>query len=127
MNTNELNAPNASELSAPATFWRQDTIAMDSGAYDRTISRLPVPVTEYTVPTGFCPAALEMMNYLEGTAFIFEYGDVLIMTDESLDLTIAGDGTPQDPYGGPRGVFETWDEMEAFLAETWKEIDPDEE
>ena len=41
------------------------------------------------------------------------------MTDESLDLTDGGDGTPENPSRCIRGSFDSWDALERWLeAET---------
>ena len=44
------------------------------------------------------------------------------MTDESLYLTEHGDGSHEAPYGAPRGEFETWEEVEAFLEQVFDEL-----
>jgi hypothetical protein len=47
------------------------------------------------------------------------------MTDESLYLTEHGDGSHEAPYGAPRGEFETWEEVEAFLEQVFDELAED--
>ena len=44
------------------------------------------------------------------------------MTDESLYLTEHGDGSHEAPFGAPRGTFDTWEEVEAFLEQVFDEL-----
>ena len=46
----------------------------------------------------------------------------LVMTDESLYLTEHGDGSHEAPFGAPRGTFDTWEEVEAFLEQVFDEL-----
>lgn len=75
---------------------------------------------ELSLPAGFSKKAQACWDYFEGAAFLFEYKDRLVMTDESLYLTDHGDGY-NEPLGYPRGVFETWDEVETWLEEVYDE------
>ena len=45
---------------------------------------------------------------MEGTIFLFQYQGKLVITDESLDLTINGEC-------GPRWVGDTLEDMETWL------------
>ena len=65
----------------------------------------------YSVPTEFSPKAKAVMDYLDDTAWIFEYKGKLVMTDEGLYLTDFGDGRIK-AWGGPRAEFDSWEEME---------------
>ena len=76
----------------------------------------------YSVPTGFSPKAKAVMDYLDDTAWIFEYKDQLIVTDESLYLTSHGDGTSEAPLGGPRFVCDSWEELEELLELTYQDL-----
>ena len=71
-------------------------------------------------------ADLWLCNYIRenfsGAAYLFEYKGRLVMTDESLYLTEHGDGSYEAPYGAPRGEFETWEEVEAFLEQVFDEL-----
>ena len=64
-------------------------------------------------------------DYFEGAAFLFSYKGHLVMTDESLYLTEHGDGSHEAPFGAPRGTFDSWDEVEAFLEEVYDELKED--
>ena len=39
----------------------------------------------------------------------------MIVTDESLELTSGGDGTPGNPIRCIRGAFDCWEDMERWL------------
>ena len=75
----------------------------------------------YSVPTGFSAKAKAVMDYLDDTAWIFEYKGKLIMTDESLYLTEHGDGSREAPHGFPRDVFDSWEDMEEWLELTYQD------
>ena len=85
---------------------------------------------ELTLPTSFSAEAWACWNYLDGAAFIYEYDGRLVVTDEALDLTAHGDGSRENPIGGPRWVVDSWDELEEKLVETYfclveeEEIEP---
>jgi hypothetical protein len=59
--------------------------------------------------------AWKALNYLDDTAWLFEYQGRLVVTDESLELTTFGNGTQEAPFGGPRWVGDTFAELEAWL------------
>ena len=80
----------------------------------------------YSVPTGFSPKAKAVMDYLDDTAWIFEYKGKLVMTDEGLCLTDYGNGTIEAPYDGPRAEFDSWEEMEEWLELTYQDLVDDE-
>ena len=72
--------------------------------------------------------AWRMLNYLDDTAWLFAYKGRLVVTDESLELTDSGDGTSENPLGGPRWTGDTFEELEAWLEaefEAWLEEKPD--
>ena len=75
----------------------------------------------YDLPSGFSDKAKAAWKYLDGAAFIFEYKDKLVMTDEGLYLTEHGNGTHEAPYGGPRAEFDSWEEMEEWLELVYQE------
>lgn len=68
------------------------------------------------------PDALKALEYFESTAWLFRYKGRLVMTDESLYLTDAGDGRTT-PIGGPRYTANTRKEIETWLADVWQDID----
>lgn len=78
-----------------------------------------------TLPESFSRAARYAWEYLDGCAFAFEYKGRLVITDESLDLSEAGDGTHGNPYGGPRAIFDNWTEVESWLEEIWTRVQMD--
>lgn len=78
-----------------------------------------------TLPESFSRAAKYAWEYLDGCAFAFEYKGRLVITDESLDLSEAGDGTTGNPYGGPRAIFDSWTEAENWLEEIWARVQMD--
>lgn len=80
---------------------------------------------ELTLPTGFSDKAWACWNYFDDTAFLYEYKGHLVVTDESLYLTDHGDGTTAAPFGGPRWVLDSWDELERMLELTYDELAED--
>ena len=101
-------------------YWRPDTaIYFDERPVDRDDPEAARTAIEYGLPTGFSDKAKRFWKYLEGAAFIFSYKGHLVVTDESLDLTDGGDGTPENPIRCIRGSFDDWDALERWLeAET---------
>lgn len=101
-------------------YWRPDTaIYFDERPVDRDDPEAARTAIEYGLPTGFSDKAKRFWKYLEGAAFIFSYKGHLVVTDESLDLTDGGDGTPENPSRCIRGSFDDWDALERWLeAET---------
>ena len=75
----------------------------------------------YTVPAGFSAKAKAAMDYLDGSAFIFEYKGRLVVTDEGLYLTTHGDGSKETPMGFPRTECDSWDEIEKWLELVYQE------
>ena len=80
---------------------------------------------EYSLPTDFSWRAKAAWKYFEGSAFLFEYKGKLVITDESLYLTEHGNGTPEAPFGFPRAVLDSWDEVEEWLDGIWDELAAD--
>lgn len=81
---------------------------------------------EYSLPIQFSEKAKACWDYFSGSAYLFEYKDKLVITDESLYLTAYGDGSLEAPFGFPRGEFDTWEEVEAWLEEVYDELKEDE-
>ena len=77
---------------------------------------------ELALPSEFSDKAKACWEYFKGTAFIFEYKERLVVTDES--LTEHGDGR-NAPYGTPRWICDSWDELEQILEETCNELAED--
>lgn len=101
-------------------YLRPDTRVIGLGGIDRNDPEHEREAVELSLPAGFSEKAHACWDYFEGAAFLFEYKDRLVMTDESLYLTDHGDGY-NEPLGYPRGVFETWDEVETWLEEVYDE------
>ena len=80
---------------------------------------------ELTLPTGLSEKAQACWNYFDGTAFAFEYKDQIVVTDEGLYLTEHGDGTADAPFGGPRWVCDSWEELEQMLEATYDDLKED--
>ena len=76
----------------------------------------------YSVPTEFSDKAKAAMEYLDDTAWIFEYKGKLVMTDESLYLTEHGDGSRENPHGFPRAEFDSWEAMEEWLELVYRDL-----
>ena len=76
---------------------------------------------ELALPDGFSDKVKACWEYFRGSAFIFEYKNRLVVTDESLYLTEHGDGKTT-PYGAPRWECDSWDELEQILEETCDEL-----
>lgn len=66
------------------------------------------------LPDNFSDKAKACWRYLEGSAFIFEYKNRLVVTDEGLYLTAYGDGK-NAPIGFPRWTCDSWEELEQIL------------
>lgn len=107
-------------MNNPFAFLRADTqVLAGNDPTDRNDPDGAAEAIELSVPTGFSDKAKALMDYLDGTAFIFAYKGQLVLTDESLELTEAGDGTHEAPYGGPRMVCDSWEELEKRLEEDY--------
>ncbi len=76
----------------------------------------------YTVPEGFSAKAKAVMDYLDGAAFIFEYKDHIVVTDEGLWLTMHGDGSRENPMGCERWTCDSWEELEECLELTYQDL-----
>ena len=79
------------------------------GAYGATAVALDWPLN-------LSEKAQKTLGYLDGAAFLFHYLGRYVITDESLWLTEFGDGTMESPYGFPRADFDTWEEIDPWLA-----------
>lgn len=72
---------------------------------------------EVPFPDSFSKRAWKVLDYLDGTAFLFFYKGKYVLTDESLYLTEHGDGTADAPYGAPRWTGDTLKALERWLEE----------
>lgn len=104
-------------------FYRMDTMIIPYIVpVDRHDKMAVFEAICFDVPKGFSNKAKAFMEYLDDTAFIFEYKGKLILTDESLYLTAYGDGI-NDPIGGPRWEGYSWDELEKWLEMNYDEME----
>ena len=104
-------------------FWREDTrIIKRTDPRDLPVDRNDPDgakeAIELAFPDGLNWKAKETLNYLDGTAVCYEYKGKLVVTDESLELTAYGDGI-HEAIGFPRGEFDTWEELEAWLTDCY--------
>ncbi|MCM1506627.1 MAG: hypothetical protein NC177_05765 [Ruminococcus flavefaciens] len=86
---------------------------------DRTNEKTAVRLS---LPDNFSEKAKACWKYFMGAAFIFEYKEHLVITDEGLYLTEHGDGTHGNPIGFPRWVCDSWEEFEKILEETYDDL-----
>ena len=102
-------------------FWREDTCITYCGEapVDRNNPEKASTAIELAFPTGFSKEAKAVLDYLEGTAFLYEYDGRLVVTDESLELTLHAD---RRSCGAPRWVVDSWEELEQILEENYKEL-----
>ena len=63
----------------------------------------------------FSPKALACVRDFEGSMYLYRYKGKFVLTDESLYLTDHGDGSHEAPYGGPRYICDTMEEVESWL------------
>lgn len=80
---------------------------------------------ELTLPTGLSEKAQKCWDYFDGTAFAYEYVGRLVVTDEALDLAEFGDGSHEAPFGAPRWICDSWEELEKILEETYDDLEAD--
>ena len=108
-------------------FMRNDTQVTFCGErpIDRNDPEGAEAAIELTLPTGFSEKAQACWDYFDGTAFLYEYKDRLVVTDESLYLTSHGDGSAEAPLGFPRWECDSWDELERILEQTYDELRDD--
>ena len=109
-------------------FLREDNKVIFCGEYpvDRNDPDAAEDAIELTLPESLSEKAKACWDYFEGAAFAFEYKGRLVLTDEALELTEAGNGSMGNPWGAPRGIFESWDEVETWLEEVYDELKEDE-
>ena len=92
--------------------WRE--IDLEERPVDRNDPEAAATAVALAFPHELSDNAWRMLNYLDGTAFLFAYKGQLVVTDESLDLTECGDGA-ESPVGGPRWVGDSFQQLEAWL------------
>ena len=109
-------------------FYREDTriLLSEEPPVDRNDPEGAKTAIELDLPEGFSDKAKACWEYLEGAAAIFLYRGKLVLTDEALELTDAGDGSWENPCGGPRWVGSSWEGLERFLETVYDELQEDE-
>ena len=112
------------EWRAASRFARNDVYTTSLGGLpeDANDPEGAAGAVELTLPERFSEKAWALWEYLDDTAFLYEYKGRLVMTDESLDLTVHGDGSRSAPLGGPRFVCESWEELEAAMEVAYDEL-----
>ena len=108
-------------------FLRTDNHITFCGEYpiDRNNPEQAATAIELTLPTGLSAKAWKCWDYFDGTAFAYEYQGRLVVTDEALELTEYGDGSHEAPFGAPRWVCDSWEELEQILEETYDDLKED--
>ena len=66
-------------------------------------------------PETFSDRARMALRYFDDTIYLFSYDGKLVATDESMELTEYGDGSPDSPIGCPRWEGDSLDQLEAWL------------
>ncbi len=92
---------------------------------DRNNPEQAATAIELSLPTGLSAKAWKCWDYFDGTAFAYEYQGRLVVTDEVLELTEYGDGSHEAPFGAPRWVCDSWEELEQILEETYDDLKED--
>lgn len=82
---------------------------------------LYLPFDKISSPV-FSDKAKKVIRYFDGTAFLFIYKGQLVLTDESLYLTDAGDGTMESPIGFPRWTGSSVNELNEWFETVYSEL-----
>ena len=109
-------------------FLRDDNRVTFCGEYpvDRNDPDAAEDAIELTLPEGLSEKAKACWDYFDGAAFAYEYKGRLVITDEALELTEAGDRSMGNPWGAPRWTVDSWEELEQILEEVYDELKEDE-
>jgi len=94
-------------------------------AIDRNDPEHAKTAIELEWPETFSRRAKMVIRYFEGTMFPFLYNDHIVVTDESLELTAFGDGSPEAPFGFPRYEDNDLRGVELWLEECADQFDDD--
>ena len=70
---------------------------------------------ELQFPKTFSARAWRVIRYMEGALYLYSYKGKFVTTDESLELTEYGDGTKESPYGCPRWIGDSLEDLEWWL------------
>ncbi len=82
---------------------------------DRSDPTAEKTAIELQFPSTFSARAWRVIRYLSGAIYLYSYKGRYVATDESLELSKYGDGTPGSPYGYPRWVGDSLEELEWWL------------
>ena len=94
-------------------------------AIDRNDPEHAKTAIELEWPETFSRRAKMVIRYFEGTMFPFLYNDHIVVTDESLELTAFGDGSPEAPFGFPRYEDNDLRGVELWLEDCADQFDND--
>ena len=94
-------------------------------AIDRNDPEHAKTAIELEWPETFSRRAKMVIRYFEGTMFLFWYNDHAVVTDESLELTAFGDGSPEAPFGFPRYEDNDLRGVELWLEDCADQFDND--
>ena len=92
---------------------------------DRNDPQAAKTAIEIRFPGTFCDRAWKVIRYFDGAMFLYAYKGKFVVTDESLYLTDHGDGSREAPYGGPRWIGDSLDDLEQWLLCIADEYDAD--
>lgn len=87
----------------------------ENPAIDRNDPLAAATAIELRFPRTFSEKAWRVIRYFEGGMYLYSYKGKFVATDESLELTECGDGSHENPYGAPRFVCDTLDDLETVL------------
>ena len=74
-----------------------------------------ITAVELRFPDTFSARARRVIRYMEGAMFLYSYKGKFVVTDESLCLSIYGNGTREAPFAGPRWVGGSLERLEQWL------------
>ena len=93
-------------------------------AVDRNDAEAAVTAIELRFPSTFSERAWKVITYFRGAMYLYSYKGKFVVTDESLYLTDHGDGSQEAPYGGPRWIGDSLEELEDWLLRIADDHDP---
>lgn len=92
-------------------------------AVDMNDQEAAVTAVELQFPDTFSPRAWRVIRYMEGVIYLYSYKGKFVATDESLCLTVYGNGTLEAPYAFPRWIGNSLEELEQWLESVADEYD----
>lgn len=111
---------------AAGPFFRPDVkVLPDYEPVDRNDPESEKTAVRLSLPTNFSTKAQALWLYLDDTAFLYAYKGRLVLTDESCELTEAGDGSHDAPWGSPRAICDSWDELERWMETAYDDLKED--